>query len=222
MINNNIISLYSNKCINFHPGILPEYAGMFVYQWAILNKEKYFGSSIHFINDKIDQGKIIKIKKFKILKNDTGLSMYLKCLKVGFSSFKLVLNNIIKNKKLSVKKQNLKNRNVFYIKDLPNSLIDLKKRGDYIIDFVRSGNFLPLKSPSFQPQIIKNIYIYKVKLLKKVNFRNSNLYFENFKPIVRTGDDYGIKIILAKYKSGKELEYNDWKKLSKKINNLYE
>ena len=79
-----------------------------------------------------------------------------------------------------------------------------------------------MKSPSFQPQIIKNIYIYKVKLLKKVNFRNSNLYFENFKPIVRTGDDYGIKIILAKYKSGKELEYNDWKKLSKKINNLYE
>ena len=129
---------------------------------------------------------------------------------------------IIKNKRLSVKKQNLKNRNVFYIKDLPNSLIDLKKKGDYIIDFVRSGNFLPLKSPSFQPQIIKNIYIYKVKLLKKVNFRNSNLYFENFKPIVRTGDNYGIKIILAKYKSGKELEYNDWKKLSKKINNLYE
>ena len=38
--------------------------------YAIFNGDKYFGSTIHFIDEKIDNGKILKVSRFRILKND--------------------------------------------------------------------------------------------------------------------------------------------------------
>ena len=55
--------------INFHPS-LPKYRGVGGVNYAIFNGDKYFGSTIHFINEKIDNGKILKVSRFRILKND--------------------------------------------------------------------------------------------------------------------------------------------------------
>ena len=56
-------------CINFHPSS-PEHAGSGMLNWALYNKEKYYGATAHLIEEKIDSGKILKVKRFKILKND--------------------------------------------------------------------------------------------------------------------------------------------------------
>jgi phosphoribosylglycinamide formyltransferase-1 len=53
--------------INFHPA-LPKYPGSGGGAWAILNNDKYSGVTVHFINNKIDNGRIILVKKFKIKK----------------------------------------------------------------------------------------------------------------------------------------------------------
>ena len=50
---------------NFHPGP-PEYPGFGCYNFALLDKVKFYGSTLHVINDKFDNGKIINVKKFKI------------------------------------------------------------------------------------------------------------------------------------------------------------
>jgi methionyl-tRNA formyltransferase len=60
-----------NNCkiaVNFHPS-LPKYRGVGGANYAIINKDKNFGSTAHIIDDKIDHGRIIDIKKFKINKN---------------------------------------------------------------------------------------------------------------------------------------------------------
>tara|TARA_B100000282_G_scaffold281640_1_gene243755 strand:- start:158 stop:808 length:651 start_codon:yes stop_codon:yes gene_type:complete len=50
---------------NFHPGP-PEYPGFGCYNFALLDKSKFYGSTVHIIDDRFDNGKIIDVKKFKI------------------------------------------------------------------------------------------------------------------------------------------------------------
>ena len=49
--------------INIHPSLLPKYKGLNTHQRVIENKEKYSGCTVHFVNSKLDAGKIILQKK---------------------------------------------------------------------------------------------------------------------------------------------------------------
>ena len=55
--------------INFHPGT-PEYRGIGCINFAIYNNEKFYGSTAHLIDEKIDNGKILDVRKFQIRKKD--------------------------------------------------------------------------------------------------------------------------------------------------------
>ena len=44
------------------------YRGRNILNWALINGEKNFGITTHFVNEKIDSGKIIIQKIFKIIK----------------------------------------------------------------------------------------------------------------------------------------------------------
>lgn len=51
--------------INFHPAT-PEYPGSGSYSWALYEKQKQYGVTVHKMNSKIDNGPIIEVFKFKI------------------------------------------------------------------------------------------------------------------------------------------------------------
>lgn len=51
----------ANGVINCHPGILPEYQGCTCVEWSIYNNDPV-GATAHFMNEKIDEGPIIKKK----------------------------------------------------------------------------------------------------------------------------------------------------------------
>jgi methionyl-tRNA formyltransferase len=68
IINKKLLS-NSKFSFNFHPGP-PEYRGIGCVNFAILNNEKFYGSTLHLTNNKIDNGKIIDVKRFKIKKSD--------------------------------------------------------------------------------------------------------------------------------------------------------
>ena len=53
-----IINLTPIGIINCHAGKLPFYRGRNILNWALINGEKDFGITTHFINEKIDSGKI--------------------------------------------------------------------------------------------------------------------------------------------------------------------
>ena len=60
----NLIRAYSNKMINLHPSLLPNYGGkgMFghhVHEAVLANKESRTGITIHFVNEQFDKGEII-------------------------------------------------------------------------------------------------------------------------------------------------------------------
>lgn len=69
-----LIKSASKAAINFHPGP-PEYPGSGSVNFALFNEDKKFGITAHLMNELIDQGKIIKIKRFAITKNETLQSL---------------------------------------------------------------------------------------------------------------------------------------------------
>lgn len=57
---------FKGKVVNIHPSLLPDYKGKDAIKRAYEAKEEYIGVSIHFVNEKVDGGKIIRQKKLKV------------------------------------------------------------------------------------------------------------------------------------------------------------
>ena len=63
ILSNNFIKQFKGKIINIHPSLLPKYKGLNTHQRALNNNEKYSGCTVHYVNSKLDSGKIIAQKK---------------------------------------------------------------------------------------------------------------------------------------------------------------
>lgn len=78
MIGKRLIDKYT--IINTHPSLLPKFGGkgmygMNVHKAAIAAKEKISGPTIHFVNDKYDEGNIISQTEVKLDENETPESL---------------------------------------------------------------------------------------------------------------------------------------------------
>ena len=80
ILSKNFIKNFKGKILNIHPSLLPKFKGLNTHERAIRNNEKYSGCTVHFVNSKLDSGKIILKKKVKINKNDTPKSLEKKIL----------------------------------------------------------------------------------------------------------------------------------------------
>lgn len=66
LIKKSLLNWVKGNCINFHGAILPDYKGLFTYNHGILNGEKEWGCTVHYVNEKFDDGDIILIQRFEI------------------------------------------------------------------------------------------------------------------------------------------------------------
>ncbi len=57
---------FNGKIINIHPSLLPKYKGLNTFKKAIENKDMFTGCTIHYVNEKLDAGKIIFKKRVEI------------------------------------------------------------------------------------------------------------------------------------------------------------
>ena len=87
-----IINVPKFKSINCHAGKLPFYRGRNILNWALINDEKEFGITVHFIDEGIDTGDIILQRSFPISDSDT----YETLLKVSFNECAIILYDAIK------------------------------------------------------------------------------------------------------------------------------
>ena len=61
--------------LNIHPTLLPHYRGPTTGAYIIMNNEKFSGSTIHLMNEKVDSGPIISQFKISLTSFDTIRSM---------------------------------------------------------------------------------------------------------------------------------------------------
>jgi phosphoribosylglycinamide formyltransferase 1 len=80
ILSKNFIKNFKGKILNIHPSLLPKYKGLNTHEKAIKNKDKYSGCTVHFVNSKLDAGKIINQKKVRISKLDTPKTLAKKIL----------------------------------------------------------------------------------------------------------------------------------------------
>ena len=80
ILSKNFIKQFKGKILNIHPSLLPKYKGLYTHKRALNNKEKYSGCTVHFVNARLDSGKIILQKKVNISKNETEASLTKKIL----------------------------------------------------------------------------------------------------------------------------------------------
>ena len=65
-----IINLPKYKIINCHAGKLPFYRGRNILNWVLINDEKEFGITVHYVDEGIDTGDIILQRSYQILDKD--------------------------------------------------------------------------------------------------------------------------------------------------------
>ena len=80
ILSRNFITKFRGKILNIHPSLLPKYKGLNTHERVLDNNEKYSGCTVHFVNSKLDSGKIILQKKVKISKNETKETLNKKVL----------------------------------------------------------------------------------------------------------------------------------------------
>jgi formyltetrahydrofolate-dependent phosphoribosylglycinamide formyltransferase len=81
ILSKNFIEKFNGQIINIHPSLLPKYKGLNTHQRVLRNHEKFSGCTVHFVNSKLDSGRIILQKKVKINKNETAQTLANKILK---------------------------------------------------------------------------------------------------------------------------------------------
>jgi len=88
------------KIINIHPALLPKYGGkgmygMKVHEAVVRNKEKESGITIHFVNEKYDEGAVIFQARCEIDNNDTPEGVASKVHQLEYQYFPKIIFKVL-------------------------------------------------------------------------------------------------------------------------------
>ena len=93
----NFIKTFKGIILNIHPSLLPKYKGLNTHQRAINNNEKFTGCTVHYVNYKLDSGKIILQKKVRIFRNDSSQKLAKRVLKQEHLLYPKALKKVLIN-----------------------------------------------------------------------------------------------------------------------------
>ncbi|MCM4160160.1 phosphoribosylglycinamide formyltransferase [Antarcticibacterium flavum] len=101
---NKILKKFPNRVINLHPALLPKFGGkgMFgdaVHKAVIDQKEVETGITIHFVNEKYDEGKTIFQATIPVDDNMTASHLAGKIHELEYEHFPLVIEDLLKQQK---------------------------------------------------------------------------------------------------------------------------
>ena len=97
IISKNFIKLFGKKIINIHPSLLPKFKGLNTFSRVINNKEVRSGCTVHFVNEKLDSGKIIVQKYFFINEYDKENDIKIKTQKLEYLAFPEAIIKLYRN-----------------------------------------------------------------------------------------------------------------------------
>ena len=144
------LAIPKRGCLNIHPGLLPEDAGLHMNQWAIRNGELIFGSTLHWMEERIDAGPIALRRRFDIQGHDTGLSVFTKASNIGVELVVEALFRISDEISLPKIPQDLTKRRLYTHNDALNGAIHWCDSAEEIVNLVRALDYYPLHSPTCQ------------------------------------------------------------------------
>ena len=97
ILNKNFISRFKNIILNVHPSLLPKYKGLDTFNRVLKSKDKITGCTIHYVNEKLDSGKIILQKKVLIESKDNIQKLKFKVQKQEYRAYSEAIYKIFAN-----------------------------------------------------------------------------------------------------------------------------
>jgi methionyl-tRNA formyltransferase len=96
----NILGIPPLGIINCHAGKLPFYRGRNILNWALINDEKEFGITVHYVDEGIDTGDIILQRTYPISDQDDYKTLlersFIACAEILYDSIDQILNGFSK------------------------------------------------------------------------------------------------------------------------------
>ena len=124
-------------CINLHGGLLPEYRGAHVMQWAIINGENETGATLHYIDEDIDTGAIIADRRFPITKDDDAASVRQKLKYTGIQLLNDSWESIVSGTILGISQDESKAK-YYRLRTPEDGLIDWSMSNTNIYNHIRA------------------------------------------------------------------------------------
>lgn len=95
-----IVSAFDHRIVNIHPSLLPKYGGKGMYgdkvhEAVFAAKEKQSGITIHYLNERYDEGNIIFQKTCDIVENDTPATIAAKVHALEYECYPQVIDAVI-------------------------------------------------------------------------------------------------------------------------------
>jgi methionyl-tRNA formyltransferase len=210
---NKILNLYKNRIFNCHNTDLPRWKGGGDISYRIMNEYNNGATTIHEISDKIDEGRIVFQKKYKIKLNDTTPYKLRKLVeKKAYNHLILFFNKLFSRKKFFYKKN--KNSIGFY---LPRLNTDIHGAINWDWDGREIKNFINAFSTPYRGAFCfcrkKKVRIFKAKLIKQQFLKHPFMYgiiFRIYKNnIYVAAKDYSLIINKKDIKLEKNLDEGD-------------
>ncbi|MFY8013450.1 MAG: phosphoribosylglycinamide formyltransferase [Saprospiraceae bacterium] len=95
-----LIQHYPDRIINIHPALLPKYGGKgmyghFVHEAVHSAKETHSGITIHYVNEKYDEGSIVFQERCEILPSDQPVDIARKVQVLEHSYYPTVIDQLV-------------------------------------------------------------------------------------------------------------------------------
>ena len=98
LIKPEIINMFRIGIINMHGGLLPEVGGVYSSNYSLLLGHKLGGGTLHWINEGIDTGNIIRRCEFEITDDDTAYTVFQKTQQALYSGMTDIILPILHGK----------------------------------------------------------------------------------------------------------------------------
>lgn len=183
-----IMNLPRYKTINCHAGKLPFYRGRNILNWALINDEREFGITVHYIDSGIDTGDIILQETYPITDQDDYATLleraYDGCADVLYRAVKMIQSNEVN----TVKQADI---------DPIGMYCGMRREGDEILDWNQGSrdifNFIrALCTPG--PQAVSWINGIKISINKSRMVKGAHPYKNIPGQIIgKTADGFLVK-----------------------------
>lgn len=192
-------------CINVHGSLLPKYRGAAPIQWAVLNGEKETGVTIMQMDEGLDTGDMLLVKKTEIGENESSAQLFDRLSVLGSDALIEALP-LIENGKIVPEKQCKSDCDYAKMIDKSMCKIDWNNSAQQIHNQIRGLNSWPVAATTVDGKTLK---IYSSVLCEKTGKANGELV-DNKNFIVTCGDKKCLQILEVQQEGKKRMNAVDF------------
>ena len=190
-------------CINIHASILPKYRGASPIHWSVINGDKETGVTAMQMDEGLDTGDILHVKKIPIGENDTTEQMFEKLAVLGAETLMETIDMIESDSLTPIKQDESKATKVGLLtKEM--SVIDWNDSAKNIHNKIRGLYSWPGTSTKFNGKILK---IHSSVLSDKTGNNIAGEIIDcNGKIIVCCGDNHCVELKTIQLEGKKRMD----------------